>query len=291
MISKILQFLKDNIPRPLFLKLRKVYNFMLETLHPHISEDEFRSLLTEKLGIKKGSVVFIHSSVDRMFLGFPFYNLLPLLKDIVGPEGTLLFPNSHIKIRAEEYLQNPDAVFDIKRSVTIRGILPEMARQEEDAYRSLHPTNAVVAIGKYARELTQYHQDTIYPCGEKSPFYEITKYGGVIIGLGVSVDRLSFVHTVEDIMKENFPFKTRNEEIYECKVIDNERNIRTIKTLVAAREIENRNVVRFFKKYIPKDICKLITYKRVSFFRADSKELFEKMVILAKKGKTIYHWT
>jgi aminoglycoside 3-N-acetyltransferase len=290
MISKILQFLKTHLPKSLFLKLRTVYNLILNIFHPHISEAEFRLLLTEKLGIKKGSVVFIHSSVDKMFLGFSFYNLLPVLKDIVGSEGTLLFPCSHIKIRAEDFLQNPDAVFDIKRSVTVRGILPEIARQEKDAYRSLHPTNSVVAIGKYARELTQHHQDTIYPCGEKSPFYEITKFDGIIIGLGVSVDRLSFVHSVEDMMKEEFPFKTRNEKIYECKVIDNDRNIRTIKTLVASRDIKNRNGIRFIKRYIPEEICKLINYKGVPYFRADSKKLFDKMVILAKEGKTIYQW-
>ena len=163
-----------------------------------------------------------------------------------------------------------------------------MARQEKNAYRSLHPTNSVVALGKYAKELTQYHQDTIYPCGEKSPFYEITKYNGIIIGLGVSVDRLSFVHSVEDVMKEEFPFKTRNDKVYECKVIDNERNTRLVKTLVAAQEIKNRHGKRFIKAYIPPDICKLFNYKGVSFFRADSKKLFGKMVILAKEGKTIY---
>lgn len=288
MITKLLLFLKKHLPKLFFIRLRKVYYFFLNNIHPRISENEFKKILTDKLGIKEGSVVFIHSSVDKMFLSFPFYNLLPILKDAVGPEGTLLFPCSHIKIRAEEFLKTPDAVFDVKRSVTIRGILPEMARQEKNAYRSLHPTNSVVAIGKYAKELTQYHQDTIYPCGEKSPFYEITKYYGIIIGLGVSVDRLSFVHSVEDVMKEEFPLKTRNDKVYECKVIDNERNTRLVKTLVAAQEINNRNVKRFIKANIPRDICKLINYKGVAFFRADSKKLFGKMVILAKEGKTIY---
>jgi aminoglycoside 3-N-acetyltransferase len=166
--------------------------------------------------------------------------------------------------------------------------LPEIARMEEDAFRSLHPTNSVVAIGKYARELTQYHQETIYPCGEKSPFYEITKYNGIIIGLGVSVDRLSFVHTVEDVMKEEFPLKTRTDKVYECRVIDKYGNSTLVKTLVASKEIKDRNVKRFMKLYIPKDICKHLTYKGVSFFMADSKRLFEEMVILVKEGKTIY---
>jgi aminoglycoside 3-N-acetyltransferase len=147
-----------------------------------------------------------------------------------------------------------------------------------------------VAIGRYADELTRYHQDTIYPCGEKSPFYEIIKYNGIIIGLGVSVDRLSFAHTVEDVMKDEFPFKTRNEKVYECKVIDYEGKTRLIRTLVASKEIIHRNGIKFVKNYIPRDICRLIKYKGISFFTADSKRLFEKMVLLAKEGKTIYSW-
>jgi len=289
MVQKVLISLKNHLPKTLFKRLRKGYYFTLNRLHPKITESEFRRFLTERLGVKKGSVVFIHSSVDKLFLGFPFYDLLPILKDLAGPEGTLLFPASHFNIRAEEYLNKSDALFDVKRSVTVRGLLPEMARMDESACRSLHPTNSVVAIGRYAEELTRYHHDTIYPLGEKSPFYEMIKYGCIIVGLGISVDRLSFVHCVEDVMKEEFPVKTRNEEIYECKVIDNERNIRMIKTLVASPEIQHRNVIKFFRKYIPEDICKVMTFKGVSFFTTDSKKLFDKMVLLAKEGKTIYN--
>jgi aminoglycoside 3-N-acetyltransferase len=287
MINNLLRYLKKNLPKSFFIRLRKIYYFILKKVHLRISEKELREILTDKLGIKKGSVVFIHSAVDKLYLKFPYYDLLPILRDAVGPEGTLLFSCSHILIRAEEYLMKPGAVFDVKRSVTIRGILPEMARMEKDAFRSLHPTNSVVAIGKYAKELTYSHQDTIYPCGEKSPFYEIIKYNGIIVGLGVDVDRLSFVHSVEDVMKEEFPVKTRLDKVFECKVIDYERNVRYINTLVA-KEMKYRNVRRFMKNYIPKNICNYFSYKGVSFFRADANKLFEKLVILAREGKTIY---
>jgi len=288
MVTKLLLFLKKNLPKSIFIRLRRFYYFLLHHFHPRISENEVREILINKLGIEKGSVVFIHSSVDKMFLKFPFYDLLPILQEVVGPEGTLLFPCSHIRTRAEEYLENPSAVFDVIRSVSVRGILPEMARMEKNAYRSLHPTNSVVAIGKDAKELTRYHQDTIYPCGEKSPFYEITKYNGIIIGLGVGVDNLSFVHSVEDVMKDEFPFKTRMNKIFECKVIDIYRTTRLVKTLVAHPGIKNRNVKKFMDKYIPNETYNHITYKGIPFFRVDAKKLFEKMIILAKSGKTIY---
>jgi aminoglycoside 3-N-acetyltransferase len=290
MLSDILNFLKKHLPKKLFLRLRKVYYFLLSNFHPRISETEFRDIVTNKLGVKKGSVVFIHSSVDNMFLDFPFYDLLPLLKEAAGKEGTLVFPSSHIKVRAEEYLNKADAVFDVLRSVTIRGILPEMARMDEDAIRSLHPTNSVVAIGRLAEELVSGHENTIYPCGEGTPFFELTNHEGIIIGLGVDVDHLSFVHSVEDVMKETFPLKTRCDKVYECKVIDRERNVRIIKTLVASNKTGNRNVKKFMKNHVSGDICKRFTFKGVPFFTADAKKLFDRMVILAKEGKTIYNW-
>ena len=287
MNSKIVNLIKKYLPRSSYLRARKLGTQILQKFHPRLSEEEIRGILINKLGINKGSVVFIHSSVDKLFLNFPYYELLPILRDIVGPDGTLLFSCSHIIIRAEDYLSRPDAVFDVKRSVTVRGILPEMARMETDAYRSLHPTNSVVAIGRLAKELTMYHQDTIFPCGEKSPFFEITKHMGVIIGLGVGVDRLSFVHCVEDVMKDRFPIQTRLDKIFDCKVIDYDRKIRYIKTLVA-KNIKYRNVEKYMRKYVSKDICHSFSYKRISFFRANARLLFEKMEELAKEGKTIY---
>jgi len=288
MAGKLVMSLKKRLPVKLLQRLRKLYNFFLKKFNLLISKEEFRLLLTNKLGVKKGSVVFIHSSVDKMFLGFSYLDILPMLREIVGSEGTLIFPCSHIKIRAEEYLENPEAVFDVKHSVTVRGILPEIARQEDDAFRSLHPTNSVVAIGKLARELTIHHHETIYPCGEKSPFFEITRYNGLILGLGISVDRLSFVHSVEDVMKEEFPVRTRLDKKYECKVIDNDNNRLTVLTLAASREIGHRNVKKFIRKYITEDVCRLFRYKGVPFFSADSKKLFDIMASLAREGKTIY---
>ena len=150
---------------------------------PVISEQELISILTDELGLYKGATVFIHSSVDRMRLDFPFYKLLPILLDIVGrEEGSLIFPTAHFDIRAEEYLiKNSDTViFDVKKSPTVRGLLPEIARRQKNAVRSLHPTESIAVIGKYAAELTETHHQSIYPCGEHSPFYKMMKYNGLI---------------------------------------------------------------------------------------------------------------
>jgi len=258
---------------------------------PRISEQELIPILTEKLGLYKGAVVFIHSSVDRMRLDFPLYKLLQILLDIVGrEEGSLIFPTAHFDIRAEEYLTNNSdtVIFDVRKSPTVRGLLPEIARRKKNAVRSLHPTESIAVIGKYASELTETHHQSIYPCGELSPFYKMMKYNGLIIGMGVSIFNLSFVHCVEDVMKDRFPIKTRIDKEFDCKVRNYEGDLITVKTLAAHQRITHHNVLRFFKRYIPANICKQVKFKNVDFFVADSNALFNKMEALAGEKKTIY---
>ena len=122
-----------------------------------------------------------------------------MLIEIVGEEGTLIFPAWHFNYRAEDYL-NKDLIFDLKRSPSAMGLLSELARRNKMAYRSVHPTTSIVAIGKYAKELTEEHQNSIYPCGEKSPYYKMMKYNAKIIGLGVTSHFVSFLHCPEDVV-------------------------------------------------------------------------------------------
>ena len=182
--------IKKIIPASLFRNLQRWYRSNIRILLPRLTEQEIRSILTEKLGLKNGSVVFIHSSVDRMRLDFPFYKLFQILTDIVGKEeGSLIFPTAHFDARAEDFLtRNPGTViFDVRKSPTVRGLLPEFARKQKNAVRSLHPTESVAVLGKHAIELTGTHHQSIYPCGELSPFYKMMEYDGLIVGLGVTM--------------------------------------------------------------------------------------------------------
>ena len=254
---------------------------------PKMSESKFKEILTEILGVKRGSVVFVHSSVDNLNPDFPFYRILFHLQELVGKEGTLLFPCSHLSERAEDYLKRGE-IFDVKKSPTTHGIIPELARHQRGAIRSLHPTNSVVALGRYAEQLTRTHADSIYPCGEESPYFKIVDFNGIIIGLGVSTDNLTFGHCVEDILKEKFPVETRCHEIFKAKVRDLNGQIKIVPTLAAHKLIQWRNVGHYMDKYVPPEICQNFTINGIKFFRADSRNLYAKMVELAQKKITVY---
>jgi aminoglycoside 3-N-acetyltransferase len=275
------------LPENYFLKARKLYHRILHLRYPKLSEEKFRSILTDMLGVGKGDVVFIHSSFENLNPGFSAFSIIDILLDIVGAEGTLVFPCWHFDYRAEEYLKN-DELFDVQKSPTVMGFLPGLACRYENSRRSLHPTNSCIAIGKYAEEITRDHHKTIYPCDENSPFYRIINYHGKIIGLGVSTYNLSFVHCAEDIMKTDFPVKTRTDQVFEGVVRDYGGNIIHVKTKAAHVQVKHNNIQRFVKKYIPRQICYDFKINGTKFFKANAAKLLDKMMELAKQDVTIY---
>ena len=275
------------LPSGTFVSLRKSYRKILKQINRPLSEKEFKKILVDDLQIQKGAVVLVHSSTDALNINFPVYRILEILLETIGENGTLVFPAWHFTYRAEEYL-NQNLVFDVRHSPSVLGLLSELARRHPSAVRSIHPTTSAVAIGKYAKEIIAEHGESIYPCDEKSPYFKIIEYDGIIIGIGVNNNFLSFVHCPEDILKNEFPIKTRVDEIFEATVKLKDGSIKIIKTLAAHSQIKNRDILRFIGKYIPKSVFRNFTIKGNRFFVAHSKELFTAIVALAKENKTIY---
>ena len=257
---------------------------------PPASEEEFRRIVTDELGVRRGAVVFVHSATDRLNLDFSFFGVLPILQELVGPQGTLLFPCTHVRDRAEDYLRRGEA-FDVQSAVTTMGILPEMARRLPAAVRSLHPTNSIVAIGKYARELTETHIRSVYPCGEESPYYKVMQYDGRIVGLGVTTSKLSFVHCVEDVWQDRFPVRTRTPEVFPARVIDRDGAEIIVPTVAQSRvtqALTPRSVPRFIRRYVTPEVCRDLRINGVEYFTADARRLYARMEELASQGITIY---
>ncbi|NDP22085.1 MAG: AAC(3) family N-acetyltransferase [Paludibacter sp.] len=284
-LSKLLYNL---VPKKVFLQIRQKFYVYRKKMHKPLTVDQMKYVLINKLHVESGNMVFVHSSMDFLNIDFPTHKLLNLLLELVGDEGTLIFPAWHFNYRAEDYL-NSDKVFDLQRSPSAMGLLSEFARRNKMAFRSIHPTTSIVAIGKHARELTEDHQNSIYPCGEKSPYYKMMKYDAKIIGLGVTAHFVSFLHCPEDVLNTQFPFKTRTEKVFVGKVKLPDGECIEVKTLAASSNIGNRDIPGFFKKYVSTGMMNSFKFKGNSFYVAFSKPLFDRVVELAKSGITIYN--
>ena len=209
--------------------------------------------------------------------------------DVTGKDGTLIFPAWHFNCRAEDYLQDENNIFDMKRSPAVLGLLPELARRLPDAHRSIHPINSIVAVGANAKEIVVGHEQSVYPCGVLSPNYKMLAFNAKIVGLGVNANFLSFVHCPEDMMKEAFPVQTRTDRTYFGKVKLSSGEIIHVETLAAHQNIQKRNIPNYLKKYVSKDIYSAYRIRGSDFYVADANALFKRMIELAKQNTTIYN--
>jgi aminoglycoside 3-N-acetyltransferase len=286
-LYKINSLLKNVFPEKVYnnirMKLLSLYRLRLHVF----TEAEIKEVLIKQLGIKRNSVVFIHSSINQIRLDFPFYKLIPILQDIVGPEGTLLFPCWQDTMDIEKYIKDKK-VFDVRRTPTILGILPEFARREKKAFRSLSPTNSIVAIGNNAENFVADHHKDVLPFGFKSPFYKLVEADGIIIGIGVTTRYLSFVHCIEDTRPDQFPIPTRSDEVYSFPVKNYSGEIMGVETKLGHKIKYTREIPRYIKNNIDPTIARDLKIKRTNFFTVDAKKLYIEMENLAKKNITIY---
>jgi len=285
---RIADILYRIIPNQWFACLSKQYYKLLKKWHTQINENQFQELLETKLEIKKGDTVAVHSSVNKLNINFSVYNLLNILLEVVGDEGTLLFPNWHYTGRAEHYLKNPNSVFNVNNSPSMLGILSELARRHPKAYRSCHPTAAVCAIGKHAEVLLDSHHLDIYPCGKESPWYKMLKYNPKIVGIGEKVVSLSFIHCVEEVCYDQFPVKTLSDDLAEARVVLENGEEIIVKTRYGNGKVRKKDFVKFFKQHVSKQSCKMFQFKSMNFFTCNPALLFEEMLQLANKGITLY---
>ena len=166
--------------------------------------------------------------------------------------------------------------------------MSEVARRQANAVRSLHPTKSVCAIGAAAEELTCDHQKSPYPYDRCSPYYRIAEFGGKIVGLGVSTANLSFVHCVDDALKDDFPVRPYHAQLFAATCINGARNKVIVKTYAHDLRKMNHHIPRFMKTYVSSDACIDLNLNGMKFFRADARRLFDEMSGLAATGKTIY---
>jgi aminoglycoside 3-N-acetyltransferase len=268
---------------------RKKASEKIASLVP-LKVNDFKNILINDLGIKQNDVVFVHSSIDFLHLSFPFFKVLAILQDVVGSGGTLLFP-AYPRIPdfdEAEYLRSGN-IFDVNKTPSNMGILTEFVRRQKKAFRSLHPTKSVCAIGPLAEELTFSHHHSPFPYDSCSPFYKIMAYKGVIVGLGVSTCYLSFLHCVDDFLKDEFPVRMYSRQLYEATCINSQRTMTKVKLYAhETRKISQHSIPKFMRKHVSPEICQDFNMHGRNFFRADAEKLFARMKELALKKITIY---
>lgn len=164
-------------------------------LIPEVSEG------LERLGVRKSDTLLVHSSFKS--LGRIPYSAIAFLSAFIDylSEGTLLLP-----ALSYENVSDRNPCFDLRKTKSCIGYLPEVFRKNFDVIRSIHPTHSVCAIGREARSITHRHREDSTPCGPNSPFSLLPEYSGKILMLGCGLHPNTSMHAIEELFEPEYLF-------------------------------------------------------------------------------------
>ena len=177
---------------------------------PYTTET-FRNDLLE-MGVTPEDTLLIHSSFKAIgpVDGGPDA-VLDALMAFFGERGLLVFPTLSYSV------VSPGHPFDVRRTPTSCGILPELFRQRPGVLRSLHPTHSVAAFGPDAAEFISGHEQFDTPCAKGSPWRTLLERPAKIIFIATGIEHNTFCHGVDEWLE--LP-GLRSSELKDLEVID-----------------------------------------------------------------------
>lgn len=241
----------------------------------------------KKLGIDRGSNLFIHSSWDffNNYLGSED-ELIDAIIDMIGPEGTLAMPAMP--------LLRKNKIFNVRKSVTNAGFLAEAFRKHEGVLRSRNVKHSVCAYGPLAEELTATHHESLIRFDEKSPFFKTIQYDFKIVSMGLEPYFIgTIIHCVEATMWQEMSYFADIydfDHLVEQHYIDydgEERVYYEAKELKHVRGDHYRNNYLLWRYFDKRHRGKTRVSNLVITY-VDAKYTYERLCELARKGIVLY---
>jgi aminoglycoside 3-N-acetyltransferase len=189
-----------------------------------------------RMGIVETDTLFVHANFEPLsgFTGTPMA-VVDTLVGLVGTKGNLLMVSIPFRGSAYDHLAQ-GKTFDVRKTLSMMGLITEMFRRRPGTLRSLHPTHPVLAFGKDAEWLVAGHEDCQYPCGPGTPFEKFHSRGGKILFFDVGFGSITFFHYVEHLLGPRLPFPVYDDRIFESTVVDGSGEKHTVRTQAYSRE-------------------------------------------------------
>lgn len=146
-----------------------------------------------RMGIAEGDRLLLHTSYKSLGGvegGIPTF--LSACMEAVGTRGTLLLPTF-----TYNFLSAEAPIFDIRKTPSCVGAIPEVFRHCEGVLRSLHPTHSLAVWGADKEFFVENHHADQNCLDVNSPIYKLKEIGGKILHIGCGVSRNTILHGVE----------------------------------------------------------------------------------------------
>jgi aminoglycoside 3-N-acetyltransferase len=189
-------------------------------------------------GIRETDTLLVHVNYEAEsgFRGTP-RDLVEALVGLVGEKGNLLMVSIPFQGSAYDHLAR-GKVFDVRKTISMMGLVTETFRRRDGTRRSLHPTHPVLAVGKDADWIVADHDKSLFPCGPGTPFEKLRSSDGKILFFDVGFGAITFFHYTEDQLKDRMPFAIYDERRFQVRVKDWEGQERLVETLVFDRSLK-----------------------------------------------------
>jgi len=161
---------------------------------PVVSKEGIQQGL-EDVGLAKGDVVFVHSSLSsfgRVEGGADA--VVDALLETVGAEGTVVMPT----FTWDAFHDKERVVFDVAKTPCETGAIPEALRKRPAVMRSPHICHSVAALGLHAKDVMG---DGRSPFGQGSTFARLYDLDCQYLFLGVGFSACTALHMVEEFMQ------------------------------------------------------------------------------------------
>lgn len=241
-----------------------------------------------QMGMGKGSVVFVHSSMTE------FYNfdgsgleLIEKIINIIGEEGTLMMP-AYPKDKFSRLNDCTDIAFDVNTTSSGAGYLSEVFRNYPGVRRSINLQHSVCAYGKKADYFTNEHYLSLTAWDKKSPYYKMCQEKTLIFAFGLPYFLGTVIHCTESLLKDKYVYfdKFFTKEIT-YRYIDYNKNIGTSTFLT--HEIERkRSKKKIVKKYFDINEFHVDKISNLRIEMVEAKYTLDLLLSLAEKGVTMY---
>ncbi len=231
-------------------------------------------------GVRTGCVLLVHSSFGE-FTNFngTALDALDVLERLVGADGTLIMPAQYV---------SKNATFNVMRHPTSVGLLSELFRRREGVLRSAHPGQSVCARGPQAQWLVHEHHSHELGCGWKSPFAKLVEVDSQILGLGLPPLWTTFLHVVEDLDLERFPWPMYGTEQRTFKVVGADSTTSEFTIPLRCEKMLARINPRKLAQHVSMQAQNSFNVKGLPCFLANPQPLLEELRELAARGITAY---
>ena len=189
-----------------------------------------------RMGIVETDTLLVHSNFEPLsgFTGTPM-DVVNAFAGLVGEKGNLLMVSIPFRGTAYDHLAQ-GKVFDVRKTLSMMGLITEMFRRRPGTLRSLHPTHPVLAFGKDAAWIVADHETCRYPCGPGTPFEKFDSLGGKILFYDVGFGAITFFHYVEHLVMSDLPFPVYDDRVFDAPVVDAAGQKRTVSTQAYSKE-------------------------------------------------------